>query len=89
MWIAWRSSADPQDGSGPASTGDCRTLAAPMARLNALTARVPLGLSVNPLHAGSLVIAREAQGAGEPVFDSHKEQENHTNPATGMCRAES
>jgi len=25
MGIAWRSSADPQDGSGPASTGDCRT----------------------------------------------------------------
>lgn len=52
-------------------------------------ARVALGLSVNPVHAGSLVIAREAQGADEPVFDSHKEQENRTNPATGVCRAES
>ena len=42
-----------------------------------------------PVHAGSLVIAREAREAGEPAFDGHKEQENHANPATGVCRAES
>jgi hypothetical protein len=35
------------------------------------------------------VIAREAREAGEPAFDGHKEQENHANPATGVCRAES
>jgi hypothetical protein len=64
-----------------------------MARLSARTARVALGLSVNParepVHAGSLVIAREAQGAGELASGSYKEQENHTNPATGVGRAAS
>jgi hypothetical protein len=42
-----------------------------------------------PVHAGSLVIAREAREAGEPAFDGHKEQENHANRTTGVCRAES
>jgi hypothetical protein len=35
------------------------------------------------------VIAREAREAGEPAFDDHKEQENHANRTTGVCRAES
>ena len=93
MGIAWRSSADPQDGSGPPAQATAGRLAAPMARLNAWTARVALGLSVNParepVHAGCLVIAREAREAGEPASGSHKEQENHTNPATRACHAES
>jgi hypothetical protein len=35
------------------------------------------------------VIAREAREAGEPASGGDKEQENHANPATGGCRAES
>ncbi len=77
----------------PPAQATAGRLAAPMARLNAWTARVALGLSVNParepVHAGCLVMAREARGAGELASGSHKEQENHTNPATGACRAES
>jgi hypothetical protein len=77
----------------PRAQATAGRLAAPMARLDAWTARVALGLSVNtarePVHAGCLVIAREARGVGELASGSHKEQENHTNPATGACRAES
>jgi hypothetical protein len=97
VWQRWGSRGDLQpirrmdlDPPAQATTG---RLAAPMARLNAWTARVALGLSVNParepVHAGCLVIAREARGAGELASGSHKEQENHTNPATGACRTES
>ena len=83
VWERWGSRGDLQPirrmDLDPPAQATAGRLAAPMARLNAWTARVALGLSVNParepVHAGCLVIAREARGAGELASGSHKEQE--------------